>query len=355
MIPLDKIDYRDGPMNTKEFRAYMKMCEELLEKDPDSILVSYEDSKRMGFEQLSIDLKQEGPFEKYKRVKEETLAKPGFEFGKLRQAELMARRLSLLPRMLKGMKAQFGELVQNETVIEVEAEPTLVWDELLEYSRDNWDIHSIGFTEVPRELVFKDHMVLYRYAVVLIEEMYKDKIEKAPSVPTTMEVMRVYAHLGEAANDIARWIRKKGLKCQPLHPLGGLINTPPLAGKAGLGWLGQNGMLITPLFGPRHRIAVVLMEKPFFDFTDSHEHSWVEDFCKNCGICVSSCPTGAIMDENEPYGEEIVGIGKLRRCIDQVKCFSYFEPTGGCSVCLKVCPFSQGRNTYEKIKTKYTS
>ena len=114
-------------------------------------------------------------------------------------------------------------------------------------------------------------------------------------------------------------------------------------------------MLITPLFGPRHRIAIVLLEEPFFEFTDSLRHSWVEDFCKNCGICVANCPTGAIMDEKEPYGEEIEGIGRMRRCIDQVKCFSYFEPTGGCSVCLKVCPFSQGKNTYEKIKARYES
>ena len=114
----------------------------------------------------------------------------------------------------------------------------------------------------------------------------------------------------------------------------------------------QNGMVITPEFGPRHRITPILLEKPFFRCSDSMAHSWVEGFCRNCGICASSCPTGAIKDEKEPYGEEIEGLGRLQTCIDYLKCFSYFEPTGGCSVCLKVCPFSQGKGVYEKIYKK---
>ena len=351
-MPIDKISYNDGPMNTKEYRAYRKKCEELLAKDPDTVLTSFEEAKRMGFEQLSIDLKKPEPNALYKKTRAEALKKPGFEFGRRKQLSLMTMRLGILPKMLQGMKAQFGELPQNDDVGQVSMDPVEVWRELNEYAREKWDIHSIGFTKVPREVVFKDHMVLYRYAIVMVEEMKKSEIDQAPSVPTTTEVMRVYAHLGEAANDVARWLRNKGLKCQPLHPLGGLLNTVPLAGKAGLGWLGKNGMLITPEFGPRHRVTPVLLEKPFFEFTDSKEHSWVEEFCKTCGNCARSCPTGAILDEKELYGDEIEGLGYLKRCIDQLKCFSYFEPTGGCSVCLKVCPFSQGDGIYDKIKVK---
>lgn len=161
-------------------------------------------------------------------------------------------RLAILPRMLREMKAQFGELVQNTSTGELTDNPDEVWHDLREYAKKKWNIHSIGFTEAPREVVFRDHVVLYRYAIVIIEEMEKDKIDQAPNVPTTTEVMRVYAYLGEAANDIAMWLRKRGIKCQPLHPLGGLINTLPLVGKAGQGWLGQNGMIITPEYGPRH-------------------------------------------------------------------------------------------------------
>lgn len=349
-MPIDKINYNEGPLNTKEYQAYRKKCEEILAKDPDAILTSFEDAKRMGFEQIGLDLKQPELQALYKKTKEAALKKPGFEFGRGKQLRLMRMRLGILPRMLKGMKAQFGELSQNEGVSEISGAPDEIWIELKEYASEKWDVHSIGFTKVPREVVFKDHMVLYKYVIVMVEEMKKSEIDQAPSVPTTTEVMRVYAHLGEAANDVARWLRAKGLKCQPLHPLGGLLNTVPLAGKAGLGHLGKNGMLITPEFGPRHRVTPILLEDPFFEFTDSNEHAWVEDFCKTCGNCARNCPTGAILDEKEPYGEEIEGLGRLKRCIDQLKCFSYFEPTGGCSVCLKVCPFNQGDGIYDKLK-----
>ena len=337
-------------MNTKEYKEYRKLCEEMLKNNPESVITALENAKMMGFEQLSIDLKQEKNVLEHHKNREAALSKQGFEFGKLKQMRLLKMRLGLLPRMLKGLKTQFNELSQNDSIDYTSGEADSIWDELNDYARDKWDIQSIGFTEVPRELVFKDHYILYKYAIVIIEEMKKEKIDTAPSVPATTEVMRVYAHLGEAANDIAQWLRKWGLKAQPIHPLGGLLNTVPLAGKAGLGWQGRHGMLITPEFGPRHRVTPILIEKPFFKFTDSRKHEWVEDFCKSCGKCSSNCPTGAIFNEKIPYGEIIEGIGKLKTCIDYKKCYAYFEPSGGCSVCIKVCPFSQGMEVYEKLR-----
>jgi hypothetical protein len=264
MIPLDKVDFRDGPMNTKEYRDYRKKCEQMRSNDPSSVLTALENARRMGFEQISIDLKQDKIVKKYRKTRSDTLAKSGYGFGVADQLRLTTMRLGLLPRMLRSMKAQFGELSQNDNLDTITSTQDEIWLDLQEYTQSKWNIHSIGFTEVPREFVFKDHIILYKYALVLVEEMKKEKIDKAPGVPASTEVMRVYAHLGEAANDIARWLRERGLKCQPIHPLGGLINTPPLAGKAGLGWLGQNGMIITRDYGPRHRITPVLLEKAFF-------------------------------------------------------------------------------------------
>jgi epoxyqueuosine reductase QueG len=123
-----------------------------------------------------------------------------------------------------------------------------------------------------------------------------------------------------------------------------------LAGKAGIGWLGQSGNLITPEYGKRQRLSAVLIEKPIFEFTDNNDHRWIEEFCKTCQACVKTCPTKAIYSEKKPCSPEIPGLGRLKTCIDYKRCFAYFGPTGGCSVCLKTCPFSKGPEAYDRIK-----
>lgn len=230
-----------------------------------------------------------------------------------------------------------------------------IWNELTQYAKEKWDIY-IGFTEVPEELVFKGKAVLFKYAIVCYQEMREDKINKAPELEAGSEVMRVYKELGFGVDDIANWLREKyGVKCQSNHPLGGLVNTSPLAAKAGLGWQGHNGLLITPKFGQRQRIAPIFIQDKIFEFTDNSEHRWIEQFCKNCRKCEKNCPTGAIYSEKKISIENVAGIGQIRTCIDRTKCYPYFNKTLGCSVCVKVCPFSKGEAQYNKLKQLYNS
>jgi len=128
-----------------------------------------------------------------------------------------------------------------------------LWTQLQSYAKEKWDIVKIGFTELPSSLVFKNKIVLFRYVLVFMQEMKKERIDKAPGFEAGDETMRVYASLGETVNDVADWLRSKGIRCQSNHPMGGLVCPPPLAGKAGMGWQGKQGILITPEFGPRQR------------------------------------------------------------------------------------------------------
>ncbi|MFX1554427.1 MAG: 4Fe-4S binding protein, partial [Promethearchaeota archaeon] len=208
----------------------------------------------------------------------------------------------------------------------------------------------IGFTELPTQLIFKEKYVLFRYALIFMQEMKKEKIDTAPLLTAGTEVMRVYATLGEAVNDIARWLRRKGVRCQSNHPLGGLVCTPPLAGKAGMGGQGRSGMLITPEFGPRQRLAPIFIEEKIFNFTDNSDHIWIEELCKTCDLCQKNCPTNAIHEEKQITIDNIPVIGAMRTCIEREKCFPYFLKTQGCSICIKVCPFSNGKQAYEKLK-----
>lgn len=259
-------------------------------------------------------------------------------------------------RSFKSLIPYFEEFNSQDTLYkldtgknspEIPKNPDL-WEELNLFVRERWSDVRIGFTKLPPELIFKDKAVLFPYALVVLQEMKKDKIDLAPDIEAGNEVFRVYTSLGIIVNKIADWFRDHNIRAQSNHPIGGLVCTPPLAGKAGLGWQGRNGCLITPEFGPRCRIAPVFIESPIFTFTDNDDHRWIEQYCEKCGLCQKNCPANAIYAKKQIAIPNVAGIGAMRTCIDREKCFPYFNRTLGCSICLKVCPFSNGN--YEKLK-----
>ena len=133
--------------------------------------------------------------------------------------------------------------------------------------------------------------------------------------------------------------------------MGGLTNTPSLAGKAGMGWQGRQGLLIIPEYGPRQRLAPIFVEHKYFEFTDNHAHDWIETYCELCQRCQKKCPGQAIHSEKVVRIDDVPGVGAIRTCINRERCFEYFIKTMGCSVCIKICPFSRGGDTYEQLRT----
>ena len=262
------------------------------------------------------------------------------------------RMIKTMQNMQKGMSQSWQDIepyYDNPEPAPFEAKPGL-WDELSKLVGKKWGDVRIGFTELPRQMIFRDKFTLFRYALVVSQEMNKDKIAHAPGSRASQEVMRVYASLGMVVNEIARWLRKKGVRCQSNHPMGGLVNNPSLAGKAGLGWQGRSGILVTPEYGPRVRLAPVFIEHKYFEFTDNHDHEWITEYCEQCKLCEKECPGQAINSEKVVNIAGVPGINTIWTCIDREKCIGPFLRTMGCAVCIKVCPFSQGGDTYERLK-----
>jgi NAD-dependent dihydropyrimidine dehydrogenase PreA subunit len=265
---------------------------------------------------------------------------------------MMPGMLKIVRNLQKGMKESWTGIdpyLKDLSPTPFEPKPGL-WEELQKFVRKKWDDVFIGFTEMPREMIFKGKSTLFRFALVVCQEMKKNKIDQAPDFEAGKEVMRVYGTLGLVVNDIAKWLRRQGVRCQSNHPLGGLANTPSLAGKAGMGWIGRSGLLITKEYGPRQRIAPVFVEHKYFEFTDNRNHDWIEDYCALCERCRKECPGEAIYPKSVVRFDNVPGIDTMRTCIDRDKCFPYFAETLGCSICVKVCPFSKAGDTYERLK-----
>ena len=242
---------------------------------------------------------------------------------------------------LRGIKASIAELDDNPT----DPRTSISSEEILEleaFAKEAGAL-SIGYAEVEPRLVFKDKAILHPHAIVLTQEMDKARIDTAPSPEAGLAVHETYNHLGQTSNAVARYLRRKGFSAHAGHPLNGLALYPPLGQAAQLGHRGIHGLLITPEMGPTVRLAAVFTSIENLPVpAGKNPHSWIEEFCDHCRLCVRKCPDDAVYDDPIEHPD-----GRLT-CADDEKCLPFFAVNHGCSVCVAVCPFN--KLGYERLR-----
>jgi len=249
--------------------------------------------------------------------------------------------LSLKSCVAQGMKA-IKSIKDNPKRLKA----TMSQDEFQKFEdlAEKMGIGGIGYTKLPAHFIFKERAVLFDAAIVLIMEMDKEKITKAPSIETFQMVMKTYDTLGIITNKLTDFLRQMEFQAQASHPLGGLVLYPPLAVKAGLGWFGRHGLLITPAFGARQRVAAIFVNIENLPINDNNEHTWISNFCGKCGRCIKMCPNKAILEN------PIEHKSGRKTTIDRDKCLPVFVKQNGCTVCIKECVFTNQK--YDTIKKK---
>jgi epoxyqueuosine reductase len=132
------------------------------------------------------------------------------------------------------------------------------------------------------------------------------------------------------------------------------IMEKPLAVKAGLGWMGKHGNLITPELG-----SWVFLGELLLDIELEYDTTTVPDHCGRCRRCIDACPTGAILeDADTAQNDDISPPRKVHGLVDANRCISYWtieykgetfpEPIQhnlngwifGCDICQDVCPWN---------------
>jgi len=113
-----------------------------------------------------------------------------------------------------------------------------------------------------------------------------------------------------------------------------------LAVRAGLGWVGKNGLLLHPQYGSQFFIGGFFLNRHL-----EKEMSAIPDRCGTCRRCIEACPTAAIEEGRQ---------------INAARCISYLtiEKKGeipsefhtkigprifGCDTCQQVCPWNAGQ------------
>lgn len=106
------------------------------------------------------------------------------------------------------------------------------------------------------------------------------------------------------------------------------------ATRAGLGWIGKNGLLVTPKYGPRIRLGTLLteMELPY-------GQPMTESRCGECRLCVTSCPAAALHGVNWEAGMSREKIVDAHACsVFMHDSYRHIGRGSVCGICMRVCP-----------------
>jgi epoxyqueuosine reductase len=143
--------------------------------------------------------------------------------------------------------------------------------------------------------------------------------------------------LGSKAERLAAWLAEESGQTARAY-----VDIAPIlergwAERAGIGWIGKNGNLISRDFGSWLLLAEILTTAELLpDRAAGHS------YCGSCSACIDACPTGAIVADG---------------VVDSNRCISYWtiEHRGpipesmqsqigdrlfGCDICQEVCPWN---------------
>lgn len=180
----------------------------------------------------------------------------------------------------------------------------------------------------------------YEWAIVLAIEMDYDAVSFSPGRIASAAASMGYSKMAVTAGMVAEYIRGMGFEAFPCG--NDTACSIPMAIDAGLGELARNGLLITPRYGPRVRLAKIFTNLPLLP--DQPIEFGVWEFCRICKKCAQKCPSKSI-----PFGEATDEInnrsnrpGVRRWALNSETCLEWWFKNGSsCSVCIRACPFNK--------------
>jgi epoxyqueuosine reductase len=124
----------------------------------------------------------------------------------------------------------------------------------------------------------------------------------------------------------------------------GFVDSAPVlerswALRAGLGWIGKNGQLISKQKGSFFFIATLIT-----DLELSPDPSFSTDHCGSCTRCIDACPTEAILPDKVIDGSRCISYLTIENKSDFIPPEFENKMDGwmfGCDVCQDVCPWNR--------------
>ena len=165
--------------------------------------------------------------------------------------------------------------------------------------------------------------------IVCVLEQPWDATQLIPSVRAEIGALSTYTAAIDLACELAEYLHEQGYRATA-HDNAGPHLVIPYAVEAGLGQLGLNGQLLTPVAGSRCRVVTISTTAPMA--VDEPVDYGVRALCDACQACVERCPSGAIPKQRKMHR----GVDKAK--INTKRCLPVVAKAEGCAVCMKVCP-----------------
>ncbi|MDK2917364.1 MAG: epoxyqueuosine reductase [Candidatus Petromonas sp.] len=122
----------------------------------------------------------------------------------------------------------------------------------------------------------------------------------------------------------------------------GIFPHKTAATRAGIGWVGKSGCLVTDEYGPRVRLGTILTNMEV-----DYDKPIKESKCGKCTSCVKACPALAIRGGLWYPGIARKELVDARACSEHMS--TYYKHVGRgsvCGICIKSCP--QGNKVIKK-------
>ncbi len=123
----------------------------------------------------------------------------------------------------------------------------------------------------------------------------------------------------------------------------GSVDSGPLmekvwAARAGLGYVGRNGCLITEPFGSYVLLSALILDRDIDRYADGPE----VDRCGACSLCVSACPTEAILPDSQVDAGRCLSYQTIENQAEVPEALreAFAGIAFGCDICQDVCPLN---------------
>jgi len=224
--------------------------------------------------------------------------------------------------------------------------------EELEKKLKDWGATFTGYSRVGDTL--SGNLSELKYAItvgVRLSDFIIDQIEASPTY--------TYFHHYRTVNTLIDQIMLKGLNAiqengykvlavpasqtvnDAVESYSGIFPHKTAAIRAGLGWIGKNGLFISNDFGPRVRLGTILTDMILPEVSKQEAIK-----CGSCRKCVESCPAGALTGEVWVEGCNRSSVVDAKACSEHMNSkYKHIGRGSVCGICIRVCPQGSKRQS----------